>query len=341
MEETPFVKEKVLTHYKEIKEIIRGEFPYPRTVHFFISERCNHTCVGCHSLDLHKEEKPFLNLEIFKSLLNQVKDKGVEGVEISGGGEPLMHPKIEEVIRHASKSGLKVGLFTNAILFNEKNAKNILENCFFIRIAFDASNNEEYEKIHQKNDYEKLLKNIELLVKIKNNYNLKTIIGLKVLVSKINYKNILEMSKKAKQLNVDYIQFKCLRNNENEINKEELSIAKKLLAKSKKLSNKDFKVYSSLEKTHIRNQCFTNPLHTLINSNGDVHLCVFFNHIKTPSIGNIYTQSFDDIWNSKKHKKIIKMPDLKLCNIYDCPFHQYNNYAKDLILDNKMHLEFI
>jgi radical SAM protein with 4Fe4S-binding SPASM domain len=213
----------------------------------------------------------------------------------------------------------------------------------FIRIAYDASTRETYKKVHRVDDFQKLIETIKLLVEHKeNNKKVKTLIGLKYLVSKINYNEITDATVQAKELGVDYIRFKALRNSKYEISKGEEDKANYFIEKSKHLSNKKFKVFGSVEKTHIKERCILNPLHPVIDYSGDLYMCAFFHHRKkSHRIGNIYKNSFQDIWYSKEHYEKFNKTKLEECCVYDCPLHKQNEIARKAIKEGGMHLEFI
>src|SRR3989344_9049311 len=167
MKISPVDKIKILSCYNEIDQILKGNLPVPRTVEFFISDSCNHSCIGCHSKILHNSKDKFLDIKRANELIDELSSLGVKSIEISGGGEPLLYPNIIEFIKYVNSKGMKAGLFTNGILI--KNEKDLIDNLLFIRMAFDASNRETYKKIHGKDHYGKLLDNIRKLVKYKKN----------------------------------------------------------------------------------------------------------------------------------------------------------------------------
>lgn len=75
---------------------------------FNITRKCNKNCDYCY-LDLTREDLPFDNIkEIFRSIK-------VNTVTLTGG-EPLIHPDIENIISFVSKKGYHIHLLTNGIL---------------------------------------------------------------------------------------------------------------------------------------------------------------------------------------------------------------------------------
>lgn len=341
MEISPFEGIKILSCYKEIKQLLQGEIPTPRTVDLFISNRCNHQCIDCHSKVLHNS-KSFLELKKFKEIIDELNELELGGIEISGGGEPLLYPYITEVINYINSKGINIGLITNGIMITKELVKILVKNLRFIRIGFDAENRWTYQKIHGQDDYLRLLDNIRLLIEERAKEKSKVTIGLKYLISKINYKEIVMATKKAKLLNADYIQFKRLCNSNYEIPDNELKTVGDLINKAKLMSTAEFRVFGSINRNSIQSKCYLTPLHPCINTSGDVYLCYFFQHrMDTHKIGNLYQNSFREIWASPAHHKAIENIKIEECNLYDCPFHSFIKIVNEAIINDKMHLNFI
>src|SRR3984893_15466388 len=82
---------------------------HPVLVHIIPMRRCNLACGNCNEYDDVSKPVP---LEEMKRRLDYLADMGTSIVTIRGG-EPLMHPELEEVIRHIRKRGMIAGMITN------------------------------------------------------------------------------------------------------------------------------------------------------------------------------------------------------------------------------------
>jgi len=76
-----------------------------------LSEYCNLTCQMCR----RPSEALFMDREVCKRALTEAHAIGIETVSFSGG-EPFVHPAIEELLAHAFSLGIKVQLVTNGTL---------------------------------------------------------------------------------------------------------------------------------------------------------------------------------------------------------------------------------
>ena len=61
-----------------------------------------------------------LKWEDFISITAKLKSKGLKAVTITGGGEPLLYPMINEMIECLSIRNISTGLVTNGILLSSK-----------------------------------------------------------------------------------------------------------------------------------------------------------------------------------------------------------------------------
>ena len=77
-----------------------------------ITRTCNLRCVHCYA-DSHAEIYPGeLTLEQCCAVIDDLADYGASALLLSGG-EPLLHPHLQELLKRASSRGLKVTISTN------------------------------------------------------------------------------------------------------------------------------------------------------------------------------------------------------------------------------------
>jgi len=78
--------------------------------------RCNLACTYCNEYDKHSAPVPVATL---RDRFDHLARLGTANIEISGG-EPLLHPDLDELIRHIRRTGALAGLITNGYLLTEK-----------------------------------------------------------------------------------------------------------------------------------------------------------------------------------------------------------------------------
>lgn len=337
---TPIGAMKILSCYREVKQILDGGMPVPRTLEFFLSNACNHACGGCHSRHLHRLKHKFIDFEKLKEIVSDFAELGGEGIEISGGGEPLLYPQLIPAVAFMRSKGLKVGIFSNGTLLDRKLSKFLMENLLFLRVAFDAATRETYRKMHGRDEFEKLKKNMKQLMKFRKDGG--ATVGAKFLVSTWNWQELHDAAVLAGDLGLDYFQFKTLRDSRFTPKGAVLKKAMAEAERARELTNGNYQVFGSLEKTKPAGRCFLNPLHPVIDATGAMYLCAFFHHRKqSHKIGSVYEKSLPEIWYSERHFKAFKTTKPKECAVFDCPFHEAGALAKEWIVENRKHLEFI
>jgi MoaA/NifB/PqqE/SkfB family radical SAM enzyme len=122
MKETPQPKQLKLrrgmrflrTRMRELRMIAWGLMStnHPLLVHIIPVRRCNLACTYCNEFDDFSKPVP---IEELKKRLDRLADLGTAVVTISGG-EPLLHPELDEFIAHIRRRGMIAGLITNGYL---------------------------------------------------------------------------------------------------------------------------------------------------------------------------------------------------------------------------------
>ena len=87
-------------------EIIKDGKIIPIHVQLIPTNKCNLNCKFCSCGDRRKDLE--LTLEECKKVIDIVSKRGTKSITITGGGEPLLHPDINKIIRYAGKKGIEV-----------------------------------------------------------------------------------------------------------------------------------------------------------------------------------------------------------------------------------------
>jgi MoaA/NifB/PqqE/SkfB family radical SAM enzyme len=96
---------------------------HPILVHIIPMRQCNLACTYCNEFDDFSKPVP---LEEMKKRLDALGDMGTSIITISGG-EPLMHPELDEVIGHIRRRGMMAGLITNGFYLNRERIERLNE----------------------------------------------------------------------------------------------------------------------------------------------------------------------------------------------------------------------
>lgn len=102
-----------LLHQKVIKD---GKI-IPIHPQLYVTNKCNLNCSFCSCSDRQKTLE--MKFDEVKEVIDILADRGAKAITFSGGGEPLLYPKINEVIDYASEKNIESGLVSNGILLDK------------------------------------------------------------------------------------------------------------------------------------------------------------------------------------------------------------------------------
>jgi len=111
------IRKKLLVAHRKLREmrmIAKGlvSTRHPLLAHIIPTRRCNLACTYCNEFD--DFSKPVPAEEMFRRI-DRLGAMGTSIVTISGG-EPLLHPQLDEIIARIRKNGIMAGLITNGYL---------------------------------------------------------------------------------------------------------------------------------------------------------------------------------------------------------------------------------
>ena len=89
---------------------------HPVLAHVVPMRRCNLACAYCNEYDRTSDPVP---AEEMKRRLDKLARLGTSIITISGG-EPMMHPELDEIVAHTRRRGMVAGLITNGFYLNPK-----------------------------------------------------------------------------------------------------------------------------------------------------------------------------------------------------------------------------
>ena len=122
---------------------------YPlNQIYFYLTEGCNLRCRHCWISPKYQSEgssNTALDLDLFKSIIEQAKPLGLTGVKLTGG-EPLLHPEIKEILEYIRTQDLRLTVETNGVLCTPELAQKMAA-CKdpFVSVSLDGANASTHE----------------------------------------------------------------------------------------------------------------------------------------------------------------------------------------------------
>ena len=185
---------------------------YPPCVQIEPTSVCNYRCVMCYQIDKSFSRKSHgfmgnMSLELFKDIIDEIEGN-IEAVTLASRGEPLLNPKINEMLQHCGDKFLALKLNTNASMLNEEKIHSILSSGLnTIVFSIDAADKKNYEKIRVNGNFEKVLENIENFYLIKKKHYSKNKIITRISGVKINEEQGIDDMKKQWKKYADVVAF--------------------------------------------------------------------------------------------------------------------------------------
>jgi len=180
----------MVNHLPKTFGIKKGAEIFPFMVVVAVTYRCNAKCPACpytqSTIRQSYKDMPFIGTLTFKKIARECGEYG-SYMRLSGGGEPLLHPHMIELIEYAKGVNAKIGLITNGSKLSFDVADRLLAvNTDAIEISADAADRKTYSDIRVGLDFNTLVKNVKYLVNQRN----KTGSDTKIIASVVNQKAI-------------------------------------------------------------------------------------------------------------------------------------------------------
>ena len=291
------MENKIIHYMDEISDIKKGKDVYPITCEIDPSNACNLNCSFCmYGKDL-KKNRDILPWEIYRNLITELKTLGVKSICFTGGGEPLMNPRFNDMVSEANSLGFEIGLITNGTLLDRVENLDYFK---FIRISLDAYDEKSYDKIKGKYLFNTVIRNIEDAVSSE-----KTDIGISYVVCEENVNGIEKIQETLSETGIKYIQFKPAWINGGKFELPENVNGNKAIVTDRYIAKDNL-------------SCLIAGLIGIVGADSKVYFCCQYRLNKKFCLGNLVEDSF---WNLWKNRKEI-MPDIS-----KCPQCRYENYA--------------
>ncbi len=327
---------KLLWHMDRVLEWEKGMRIVPVHIDMGISKFCNINCVFCYGI-YQNRSKEIIQKDALLSTMKDAGKIGVRSIAIIGDGEPTCNPHLYDALREGKKAGVSLSLSTSGVLIdNDERRKIVLENTEWMRFCLAAGTREQYKQFHRVDKFERVRKNIEMLVNMRDQIGLKCDIGLQaVYVPGVMNQAMIDEAHLAVQLGVDYFVIKqCslpdgnrkvgdIEFNSEEYNDERNIQALKTAENYSTVRTQVIPKWNVIAQKGIRDYqgCPSIPFISEISGNGDWFPCGFMFGNKKEYVdykfGNLHEQSLKQIWESERYWKIVNK--MKNYNVHkDC-----------------------
>ena len=372
----PFNSDKLLSQlprWKGIKEWKEGNgnLPAPTTISIDPANICDISCKGCNAEFIMQRNNNIMTKDTLIEIADFLPTWGdsnykVETVCIGGGGESLLNPYTKDFIQKLKENGIQSGIVTNGTQIN-KNLEALCD-CEWVGVSIDAGTPETYIEVKGADKFDKVVENIELLIKESKRKN-STLnlpgnghgVSWKYLLRPETIDEIYIAAKIAKEIGCRNMHIRPIAPSWDKINgatdvfnEHDIYNFREQLKKARKLEDENFGVYGITHKfngdftpSYDFNKCNAIYMSAVIMPPTDKDKGIFDITTCCDNRGNnLLTQknmaSVEQIrnyWGSKEHRELIDKIDVSKCT--RCTFSPHQKIYENAIEINNMTFNFI
>ena len=273
------VGDKLMWNLKKITgQLSEPDMAFPELVGIEICSSCNLSCVHCPpQTESDSPKHGMMDFELFLKIMDEIDSKGERNIALHKDGEPLLYPKIIDVLKRLKQNREHlVYLTTNAYKLNNTIATAILDNRIdIINFSIGAATETFYNKVRGKG-LARITENILRFIELSETYSKKPSIQVQI----INLPEFPEMPDEINLFTKFWSDYDV-----------KINIWDKLT----------WGLYDDKSKISYRYPCYSLWNSMEVNSDGTVSACCMdWKHQLI--IGNIKTNSLKSIWHSDEIK---------------------------------------
>jgi len=330
---------KVFHHHERVHELLRTGDTRPIHMTVGLTNYCNHQCPWCY-INWHQAGplagrsganlpvQPAINAkDRLVEAIGEAATMGLKAVTIVGDGEPTLHPRFPKILQGIRDTGVDGGIYTNLSTPRMLVLQALAVYCFFVRLSVDAASPEVHRVTHGADDWERIISNFSYF----HTYMDRPVLGVQYVVNQWNWREIPQAALFWGQQGADYISFKPAYKNQmnpdHADNEAPLGAVLALLEEAAQYTTDQFKVYTKLpqfvnllasgSKTNdgvYYRRCQATALDIYLDEDGEVNLCGNMKGVRQ-SVGNVYRQTFQEIWEGQARKDWLAGIDLHQCPV--------------------------
>lgn len=297
------------------KERVLG---YPSHLTVDVTNVCNLKCPLCPTgVGAPGRGKGMMSLAFFEKIIDEM-GKYLLSVDLFNWGDPLLNKEIFDMVAYAHRRAIVTSISTNFQRFSEAAAEKAVSSGLDILIlSIDGASQESYEKYRVGGDFQKVIRNISLLVDKKRKHGVKhPYICWQFLVMRHNEHEISAAEKMAAALGIDKITFdhaylpvatrheavKWLPQNPkyHRYNLEELERTW-ALQESREGAEKSPQEHEGHRGLRRRVNCSWLWTQATVNWDGGVSPCCAL-YEQSEDFGSVSDAGFKKIWNNEKYR---------------------------------------
>jgi len=315
-----------------------------------ITNRCNLRCEMCFK-QYWDDPEGDMDWELFLKILDEAEElPELEMIYFGGIGEPTVHPRFMDMAREVKRRGFALGISTNGFLLTDKRIEELVKlGLDLIYFSIDSVPTQPVDIGHIKPDYtsSRIMKIQEVKKELGSDV---PHIGVEVVATKENYKELPEIAHYVGSLGVDTL----LISNLIPITKEHAGLIvydgsvdmKPIVDKLEAIYHGYLHKIAEFSLRTERKCEFVDKKVAVVRWDGEVAPCYRFLHtypeivlgrekkVYAHSFGNVRERSLAEIWTSREYswfRYVVKNALYPSCT--DCPLNESCSFVQDTNYD--------
>jgi MoaA/NifB/PqqE/SkfB family radical SAM enzyme len=285
---------------KIVREIFR---PMPRVLYLEPFFGCNYRCRFCiHGIGLETR-----NVSLDPSTFDRLKPviEKASHVHMTGFGEPFLNPHLPDYLSYFKQKGKSYYINTNGSLLDDALVELMTKSPSELSVSLDAGDEETYDKIRCGGSWGRVLANVKKVSHIKAERGSPyPLLYVSFHINALNLMSLKNIPQLAGELGVSAVKLSWTRLPEahrvHSIFRDQDKVNNLIRAVSKELNDSGIHMRNEAAfGKHVRG-CWHFTDMTFVGANATVAACCS----RWVSIGNLHDNSFEDIWNGTRPRKI-------------------------------------
>lgn len=306
-----------IRNHPSLVKLLNWFAPYPSYIEIEVTTRCNLKCIICEHSYWNESNKD-MSFKEFKNICNQFPR--LKWIGLTGIGESFLNKDFMQMLEYIKSKSVIVELYDSFFFIDENTAEKLIDlQVEKIFVSMDAATKETYEKIRVGSNFERVINNVRNLFQLKREKGADyPELLFHYIVNKYNIHEIpqyIDLIHSIAQEPVT-IQFSRMLHKFVEVSNLFTEIPQETI-KAAKEKAKDYGIALTwnADVPQVKppiNRCieWTMPF---IFVTGHVIPCCSGNEAghrdfqKKTALGNVFEQSFKQIWRGEKYKTLRKM----------------------------------
>jgi len=341
-------------HHKDRLDALKADKPtIPIHVHLIPTNRCNQNCNFCayrkegYSSKSTFDAREQIPTKKLLSLVDDFAEIGVKAVELTGGGEPTVHPGFVDLCNALKANSIDYGVVTNGIN-QSPSITDALAKASWVRFSRDSATPETYSRIRcvPKHQYYASRRHTKTVLKV---CGPNTIVGVGFVVTKHNWIETALAIAQAKEDGADNIRISAVFQSEGVSYFDDFAskVISQLNYAKRKYEDEKFRIFDLFsdrlqdleQQSPDYDTCHIQKLMTYIGADQNVYRCCVTAYNSLGLLGSIKGQSFKRFWQDPTTVEKLRSFNAKQCPL--CMFNGKNATIDYALADDPGHVNFL